>query len=101
MNNRFVFIMPAFNAQDTIVRSILSVWFQTYSNWKILIRDDISSDDTFKIVENLKNQLGMTSEKISIKKNTEKKWEVANILDMLEECESNDIICRLDADDWL
>tara|TARA_R110000824_G_scaffold22535_1_gene82379 strand:+ start:2821 stop:3546 length:726 start_codon:yes stop_codon:yes gene_type:complete len=101
MNNRFVFIMPAFNAQDTVSRSILSVWFQTYPNWKILIRDDVSSDNTFKIVENLKNQIGITDEKISIKKNTDKKWEVANILDMLDECDSSDIICRLDADDWL
>jgi len=101
MNNRFVFIMPAFNAESTVARSILSVWFQTYPNWKIIIRDDMSKDNTVQIVENLKNHLGVGEDKISIKKNTEKKWEVANILDMLQECNSDDIICRLDADDWL
>ena len=101
MNNRFVFIMPAYNASETIVRSILSVWFQTYSNWKIIIRDDLSTDDTFETVKNIKNQFGLDDAKVSIKRNKEKKWEVANILDMLQECESDDIICRLDADDWI
>lgn len=93
--------MPAFNAIETINRSILSVWFQTHPNWKIIIRDDISNDGTFESVQNLKKQLGIPDEKISIKRNTEKLWEVANILDMLKECNSDDIICRLDADDWL
>jgi len=99
--NKFVFIMPAYNAIQTISRSILSVWFQTHPNWKIIIRDDLSTDGTFEAVENLKKQLGISDEKISIKRNIEKKWEVANILDMLKECDSDDIICRLDADDWL
>lgn len=93
--------MPAFNAEETIGRSILSVWFQTHPNWKIIIRDDMSTDNTCAVVDNLKNKLGLSDERISIKTNTEKKWEVANILDMLEECNSDDIICRLDADDWL
>ena len=35
MNNRFVFIMPAYNASQTIFRAIMSVWFQTHANWKI------------------------------------------------------------------
>ena len=101
MNNRFVFIMPAYNASETIARSILSVWFQTYPNWKILIRDDLSTDNTVEIVNRLKRDLGVDDSRISLKKNSEKKWEVANILDMLKECQPNDIICRLDADDWL
>ncbi len=99
--NRFVFIMPAFNAEKTIARSILSVWFQTYANWKIIIRDDMSTDSTYETVLNLRKHLMLDENKISIKRNVEKKWEVGNILDMLKETESNDIICRLDADDWL
>ena len=101
MDNRFVFIMPAFNAEETIQRSITSVVFQTYTNWKIIIRDDMSTDGTAKLIEMLQSNIPNGKEKISYKSNTSKKWEVANILDMLDECESNDIICRLDADDWL
>jgi len=101
MNNRFVFIMPAYNASQTISRSILSVWMQTYSNWKIIIRDDVSSDNTVEIIEQIRYQLGLDDDKLSLTVNSEKMWEVRNIVESLKECESNDIICRLDGDDWL
>ncbi len=100
MNNRFVFIMPAYNAEQTIFRSLASVWIQTHGNWKIVIRDDMSTDRTYDIVEQFKKSFGL-EDKISIVRNENKKWEVGNILDMLGECDSNDIICRLDGDDWL
>jgi len=44
LENRFVFIMPCFNAEETIVQSLLSVISQHYQNWKILIRDDMSKE---------------------------------------------------------
>jgi glycosyltransferase involved in cell wall biosynthesis len=101
MNNRFVFIVPAFNASETIFRSIMSVWFQTHTNWKIIIRDDLSTDNTPEIIDQTKRQLQLGDDKISLTVNTEKHWEVKNIIESLKECESNDIICRLDGDDWL
>lgn len=101
MSNKFVFIMPAYNAEKTIARAIGSVAFQTYDNWKIIIRDDISTDSTLKEIEKVKVRFCIPDNKLSVKSNTEKKWEVANILDCLKEVDSNDIVCRLDADDWL
>ena len=101
MNNRFVFIMPAYNAESTIARSIASVWFQTHTNWKIIIRDDMSTDKTQEVIEGARKSFGLGEDKLSVKLNTEKKWEVANIIDMLDECQPEDIVCRLDADDWL
>ena len=44
MNNRFVFLMPAYNASNTIAQSLLSVISQSYNNWKIIIKDDMSTD---------------------------------------------------------
>jgi glycosyltransferase involved in cell wall biosynthesis len=99
-NNRFVFLMPCYNAEKTITQSLLSVISQSYSKWKIIIRDDMSTDDTRIIIDNIIKVFGF-QEKISVKTNTEKKWEVANILDMLQECNDEDIVCRLDGDDWL
>jgi glycosyltransferase involved in cell wall biosynthesis len=93
--------MPAFNASNTIVRSIMSVWFQTYPHWKIIIRDDMSTDDTPSIIESVRNQLGLGEDKLSLTVNTEKMWEIKNIVEALKECETNDIVCRLDGDDWL
>tara|TARA_R110001583_G_scaffold129561_2_gene281340 strand:- start:137 stop:862 length:726 start_codon:yes stop_codon:yes gene_type:complete len=100
IDNRFVIIMPCYNAEKTITQTLLSVLSQSYSNWKIIIRDDMSTDNTRGIIDNIISVFGL-QEKISVKTNTEKCWEVSNILDMLKECEDNDIICRLDGDDWL
>jgi len=100
-NNRFVFITPAFNAIETIQRCIMSVWFQTYPNWKIIVTDDMSMDDTIGMVEQIRKMLNLTTDQLELRVNTEKKWEVRNILESLHDCESEDIICRLDGDDWL
>lgn len=101
MSNRFVFVMPAFNAEETIGRTLVSVWSQTYPNWKIIIKDDMSTDRTRMVVDNFKKSFGLSDDQLSFTTNTEKKWEVRNILESLEECETNDIVCRLDGDDWL
>ena len=98
--NRFVFIMPCFNAEKTITQSLFSVIGQSYMNWKILIRDDMSTDNTRNIIDNIIKVFAL-QEKISVVTNKEKKWEVGNILDMLKECKEEDIVCRLDGDDWL
>jgi glycosyltransferase involved in cell wall biosynthesis len=100
VENRFVFIMPCYNAQKTILQSLISVIGQSYNNWKIIIRDDMSTDNTRTIIDNTIKVFGLQN-KVSVKTNNEKKWEVGNIIDMLIECDNNDIVCRLDGDDWL
>jgi glycosyltransferase involved in cell wall biosynthesis len=92
--------MPAFNAANTIVQSLLSVIVQTHSEWKVIVRDDLSTDGTPDIARRLAHHLGL-EDKIEIQVNTEKKWEVQNVLEMISQCKEEDIICRLDADDWL
>ena len=44
-------IMPAYNSESHISESIESVLSQTYSNWELLITDDLSSDKTREIVK--------------------------------------------------
>lgn len=43
-------IMPAYNASRTIAQSIDSVISQSFQGWELLIVDDYSTDDCFKIV---------------------------------------------------
>lgn len=105
-NNRFVFIAPMFNASDTLPRMLHSICGQSYDNWKVVLVDDVSSDKHAKhaqqICEDFKKMLGkMYEDRIINVWNSEKKWEVANVLHGISLCEDDDIICRIDADDWL
>ena len=67
--------ITCFNAEKTIARSLLSVISQSYKNWKILIRDDMSTDKTRAIIDNIIRVFGL-QERIIVETNKEKKWEV-------------------------
>ena len=48
-------IMPSYNTGKFIGEAINSVIDQTYINWELIIVDDCSSDNTDKIVKNIKD----------------------------------------------
>lgn len=49
-------VIPAYNAEKTILRTINSVLNQTYKNIEIIVVDDGSSDQTAKLVQKITNQ---------------------------------------------
>ena len=98
--SRFVFIIPAYNAASTVQRTILSVWFQTHQDWHLIIMDDMSTDNTFVVIKSTIDMLGI-QDRVTFIANEDKKWEVGNIVQGLAHCRPDDIVCRLDADDWL
>ena len=44
-------VMPSYNSEDFIAKSIKSVQSQTYGDWELLIVDDCSTDTTFAVAE--------------------------------------------------
>jgi glycosyltransferase involved in cell wall biosynthesis len=119
MKERFVFVIPCFNAEKTIERMLMSVFMQTHDNWLILIRDDMSTDNTINTIQSVceRNDVGYailrkdeeecewggSTQKVIVWENDRKYWEVENVLAMInsEYVKDDDIICRLDGDDFL
>lgn len=126
--NKFVFVAPMYNASATLPRLLHSLYGQSNDNWHLILIDDVSEKseldnerrifgtfakllekpsykyDPFSITEDTWTPIRLDqerSEKITFVTNSEKKWEVANVLRGISMCNDEDIICRIDADDWL
>jgi len=56
MNEKISVLMPVYNREDFIERSIQSILNQTYTNFELIIYDDGSTDNTKQIVEKLSQQ---------------------------------------------
>ena len=100
--NRFVVVAPGFNCEATVEQFLLSLAAQSYKNWQLIYIDDVSTDNTLHLVSTISARLGIGS-KVHIIRNSEKKWEVANVLAGIrhEITQPDDIICRIDPDDYL
>jgi glycosyltransferase involved in cell wall biosynthesis len=121
--NKFVFVAPMYNASAYVQQMLFSIFGQSYDNWHLILIDDVSNVNHLKKSEEIINSfvyMGssgtyaarhtnevnggeqiMHSSKVTLIKNSEKKWEVANVLKGISMCDDEDIICRIDADDWL
>ncbi len=46
-------VMPCFNAAATVARAVRSIQHQTFSDWRLIVVDDGSTDDSANIVESI------------------------------------------------
>lgn len=86
--------MPAYNAECTIEKSILSVLCQTYEHWELLICDDSSTDNTFMLC----NHFADSDFRIVLFKNFVNEG-VAQTRNRLIQLAKGSLIAFLDADD--
>ena len=99
-SSKFVFVTPAYNSETTIAQSIFSVLAQSYDDWRMIVYDDMSTDNTAQVVEDMSKSLCLGS-KLSVVSRKEKYGEVHNTLDAVKNIDDKEIICRLDGGDWL
>lgn len=99
--NRFCFVAPMFNASETLERLLHSICGQSYENWRLHLIDDVSSQSHVDKCESVLSSFSQHAERIHVTWNVEKKWEVANVLHGISKCKDDDIVCRIDADDYL
>ena len=88
-------IVPMYNAEKFIGKTIESVIAQTYQNWEMLIMNDVSTDNSLAIV----SLYAKKDERIKIV-NTEKNVGVVKGRNFLIDLASGKYIAFLDADDY-
>ena len=100
MSQQFKVIICCRNCQPWIEYTIKSLLNQTYKNWKALIIDDCSTDNTYEIVKGLvssDDRLSLIRNEGIPKKVLQNTVEGIKVLKPQDE----DVIVFLDGDDWL
>jgi hypothetical protein len=96
-NIKFHFIVPCYNAEKWISKTIQSIKLQSNLNYTATIIDDVSSDKTHEVV------LKTINDKFKVIKNQDKNYALKNIATAIENIkpDGEDVIVVLDGDDWL
>ena len=95
----FHLIVPGYNVSEWLTQCLSSLQRQDYDNYTVTYIDDLSTDNSVEIYQDLVGE----NEKFQILVNDEKKYALKNISQTIENLNAapEDIIIVLDADDWL
>jgi glycosyltransferase involved in cell wall biosynthesis len=93
MQNRFLVIVPVYNAVDYIVKCLDSIICQDYKHFKVVVIDDHSTDGTWDLI--------CTYPFYKYRNDTRNESGLANIVKGIEYSNKNNIIVTIDGDDWL
>ncbi len=96
----FVIVIASYNNETYCEKNLLSVFDQTYKNYRVIYIDDCSTDKTFEKVEKFVKDRGL-EDKVTLIHNTERRLKLANLYKAYISCRNDEIIVCLDGDDWL
>lgn len=101
-----LFVTPFWNAAAYVSRCIMSVATQCYDNWRMIVIDDASTDNSLHMVqETVKSCPPHVQDKIQVWQMKQQQGAVANQYAALTwaktNCDPETIVCLLDGDDWL
>lgn len=96
---KFQIVIPMYNVEEWIEKTVRSVMDQKYKNFQAIIIDDISTDNSYEIVK----ELTKDDDRFTVIKNEEKKFALKNIYDgiKMQNPDPEDVVVTLDGDDWL
>jgi glycosyltransferase involved in cell wall biosynthesis len=96
---RFAVICPAFRCEQLVSRSLRSIQAQTYGQYRCVLIDDVSDDNTYRqACETVAGDARFT-----VLRNETRQYPLANLVKAtaLAALDANDVIVVVDADDWL
>jgi glycosyltransferase involved in cell wall biosynthesis len=95
----FKIVVPCYNVEKWVSKTIASIKEQTYTNFVCLLVDDMSDDSTVDVIlQNIKDD-----QRFSLEINKEKKYPLKNFYDGFKIIGTNDedVYVNVDGDDWL
>jgi glycosyltransferase involved in cell wall biosynthesis len=100
MKTTFAFAIPTRNSVKTAWQTLVSLAGQSHTDWYAVVVDDCSTDGTADYVEECAAELRI-GDKVRVVRNSERRWEVSNVLEAMSWMGDDDVVCRLDLDDYL
>ena len=96
--NKFIIVVPFYNVEKWVKKCIKSIIFQDYENYECYLVDDISTDNSYEIAENLI----LNDKRFHLIKNETKKFALKNIYEAIQLSGNSpeDVIVTLDGDDF-
>lgn len=88
-------IIPVYNAEKTITNTLNSIKKQTYENLEVIVVNDCSTDNSFEVISNFKNNF----KNYKIISNSSNKMALYNRIEGVRQSKG-ELITFIDADDW-
>jgi len=97
-NNHFKIIVPFYNVEEWIRITLRSVQLQDYENFECILIDDVSTDNS----RNIAQELVGNDKRFKIIENKTKKYVLKNVCNAIElsNPDREDVVVILDGDDW-
>ena len=91
------FVCCFWNAENYIKNCIRTLKSQKDSEFEVYLIDDMSTDNTIKLVKNLVDG----DDRFKLIVNTEKKFKLRNLDEVISSFDDEDIVIEIDGDDFL
>ena len=96
----FSFVISSYNNEDNILNNLLSIIYQTYTNWHIYYTNDGSTDSTGVLFWEIVNQMHI-EDKVTYIANKQNMKQAYCKYNMYQLIKRDSIVVILDGDDWL
>jgi len=96
----FSFVISSYNNQNNIFNNMLSIIYQTYSNWDIFYTNDCSTDNTDILFKHIVHKYNITNKVTYINNSVNMKQAYCKY-QIYQMVKKNSVLIILDGDDWL
>lgn len=97
INGQISVLMAVYNCENTVRQAIDSILAQTYTNWKMIVCDDCSSDGTLSIVREYEQRFPEHFQIIRNEKNSRLAFSLNHCLEYAD----GEFCARMDGDDYV